>query len=99
MRVAVSEDPLGPFERKAELFNTFAIDSQVVYGDDGQLYLLYADNQVTGLSDDRPGTSVMIDRLVTRIRVRTNRARSSCPPWTRRSLPATVSAMAATGTP
>lgn len=65
MRVAVSEDPLGPFEKKAELFNTFAIDSQVVYGDDGQLYLLYADNQVTGLSDDRPGTSVMIDRLVT----------------------------------
>ena len=63
MRVAVSEDPLGPFEKKAELFNTFAIDSQVVYGDDGQLYLLYADNQVTGLSDDRPGTSVMIDRL------------------------------------
>lgn len=65
MRVAVSADPLGPFEKKAELFGTFAIDSQVVYGDDGQLYLLYADNQATGLSGDRPGTSVMIDRLAT----------------------------------
>ncbi|MBT1164879.1 glycoside hydrolase family 43 protein [Bifidobacterium felsineum] len=65
MRVATSVDPLGPFEKRAELFNTFAIDSQVVWGDDGQLYLLYADNQVTGLSEDRPGTSVMIDRLVT----------------------------------
>ncbi|NEG55106.1 glycoside hydrolase family 43 protein [Bifidobacterium platyrrhinorum] len=65
MRVAVSRDPLGPFAKRAELFDTFAIDSQVVYGDDGRLYLLYADNQVTGLSDDRPGTSVMIDRLVT----------------------------------
>lgn len=68
MRVAVSADPLGPFEKKAELFDTFAIDSQVVYGDDGHLYLLYADNQVTGLSDDRPGTSVMIDRMATPFR-------------------------------
>ena len=65
MRVCVSADPLGPFEKKAELFGTFAIDSQVVMGDDGQLYLLYADNQAVGLSDVRPGTSVMIDRLVT----------------------------------
>ena len=65
MRVAVSDDPLGPFEKKAELFDTFAIDSQVVRGDDGQLYLLYADNQVCGLSELRPGTSVMVDRMVT----------------------------------
>ncbi|MBT1174437.1 glycoside hydrolase family 43 protein [Bifidobacterium sp. LC6] len=65
MRVATSANPLGPFEKRAELFNTFAIDSQVVWGDDGNLYLLYADNQVTGLSEDRPGTSVMIDRLAT----------------------------------
>lgn len=65
MRVATSENPLGPFTKRAELFDTFAIDSQVVWGDDGRLYLLYADNQVTGLSADRPGTSVMIDRLAT----------------------------------
>jgi GH43 family beta-xylosidase len=65
MRVAVSAGPLGPFTKQAELFGTFAIDSQVVFGDDGRLYLLYADNQATGLSDERPGTSVMIDRLVT----------------------------------
>ncbi|OZG63051.1 beta-xylosidase [Bifidobacterium lemurum] len=65
MRVATSVDPLGPFEKQAELFDTFAIDSQVVMGDDGQLYLLYADNQEVGLSDVRPGTSVMIDRLST----------------------------------
>ena len=64
MRVATSPDPLGPFERQTELFGTFAIDSQVVYGDDGRLYLLYADNQAAGLSDYRPGTSVMVDRLV-----------------------------------
>lgn len=65
MRVATSRNPLGPFDKKAQLFDTFAIDSQVVYGDDGHLYLLYADNQVSGLSDFRPGTSVMIDRLIT----------------------------------
>lgn len=65
MRVAVSANPLGPFEKRAELFDTFAIDSQVVYGDDGQLYLLYADNQEMGLSEYRPGTSVMVDRLST----------------------------------
>ena len=44
------------------LSSLMEVFGQVVYGDDGQLYLLYADNQVTGLSDDRPGTSVMIDR-------------------------------------
>ena len=65
MRVAVSSDPLGPFEKKAELFGTFAIDSQAVMGDDGRLYLLYADNQVCGLSGLRPGTSVMVDRMST----------------------------------
>ncbi len=65
MRVAVSDDPLGPFEKKAELFGTFAIDSQAVMGDDGRLYLLYADNQVCGLSGPRPGTSVMVDRMST----------------------------------
>ena len=65
MRVAVSDNPIGPFEKKAELFDTFAIDSQVVRGDDGQLYLLYADNQVCGLSKLRPGTSVMVDRMLT----------------------------------
>ena len=65
MRVVTSNDPLGPFEKQAELFDTFAIDSQVVYGDDGQMYLLYADNQIQGLSDNRPGTSVMVDRLLT----------------------------------
>lgn len=64
MRVAVSKNPLGPFEKKAELFDTFAIDSQVVVGDDNQLYMLYADNQACGLSNLRPGTSVMIDRMV-----------------------------------
>lgn len=68
MRVAVSDNPLGPFEKKAELFDTFAIDSQVVLGDDGRLYLLYADNQAAGLSDHRPGTSVMVDRLATPFR-------------------------------
>ena len=65
MRVATSTNPLGPFEMKSVLFDSFAIDSQVVRGEDGILYLLYADNQVTGLSDFRPGTSVMIDRLDT----------------------------------
>ncbi|PLS27645.1 glycoside hydrolase family 43 protein [Bifidobacterium parmae] len=68
MRVATSDDPLGPFVKQAELFDTFAIDSQVVMGDDARLYLLYADNQARGLSDVRPGTSVMVDRLVTPFR-------------------------------
>lgn len=63
MRIAVSDSPLGMFSKQHELFDTFAIDSQLIYGDDNQLYLLYADNQVAGLNALRPGTSLMIDRL------------------------------------
>ncbi|WEV65017.1 glycoside hydrolase family 43 protein [Bifidobacterium sp. ESL0764] len=68
MFVAVSADPLGPFEKQNELFDTFAIDSQVVRGEDGELYLLYADNQTMGMDAVRPGTSVMVDRMETPLR-------------------------------
>lgn len=64
LRVAVSDTPTGPFELRKVLFDAFAIDSQVVKTADGRLYLLYADNQVKGSSDIRPGTSVMADRLI-----------------------------------
>ncbi|KAB8288398.1 beta-xylosidase [Bifidobacterium ramosum] len=65
MRVATADRPEGPFECVTTLFDGFAIDSQVVRGADGTMYLLYADNQRAGVSLDRPGTSVMIDRLDT----------------------------------
>jgi GH43 family beta-xylosidase len=65
LRVAISESPTGPFKMIRELFDVFAIDSQVFRMPDGRLYLIYADNQAHGLDIARPGTSVMADVLVT----------------------------------
>lgn len=64
MRVVTSESPLGPFTYAGTLFGTFAIDSQIFLDENGELWLFYADNQGTGLSASRPGTAVVVDRMV-----------------------------------
>ncbi len=61
MHVASSKDPLGPFENTKLLIPAFSIDAHVVQNESG-LYIFYATNEH---SADRPGTHVVVDRLLT----------------------------------
>ncbi|WP_168120169.1 glycoside hydrolase family 43 protein [Paenibacillus sp. HB172176] len=63
MKVAVSESPLGPFEYKKTLFDTFSIDSHVVKDEAGRYYLFYSNNEYSGTDPYRPGTVILVDRL------------------------------------
>ncbi|WP_187994507.1 glycoside hydrolase family 43 protein [Schaalia sp. JY-X159] len=64
LRVATSPSPLGPFTSLHTLIDgSFAIDADVVFDEDGTPYMFYASNEFTGLSLDRPGTSVVVDRM------------------------------------
>ncbi len=60
MHVAVSDSPLGPFEKLTCLYDRFTIDSHVVKTDAG-LYLWYAEDD---LNDTRRGTRVFVDKLI-----------------------------------
>ncbi|HZJ47414.1 MAG TPA: glycoside hydrolase family 43 protein [Acidimicrobiia bacterium] len=64
LQLAVSNDPLGPFEVTTTLFDTFSIDADVVRDSDGQFYLFYSTNDVTGLEHGNPGTAIVVDRLL-----------------------------------
>ena len=61
MHVASSASPLGPFENTKLLIPAFSIDSHVVKNENG-LFIFYATNEHNG---DRPGTHVVVDRLIT----------------------------------
>lgn len=65
MQVATSENPLGRFKVVAALGDHFLIDADVVSGPDGQEYLYYASNEFTDLDLERPGTTVVVDKLET----------------------------------
>jgi len=60
MRVAVADNPLGPFEYKNTLYHEFSIDAHVVKKD-SKLYMFYALNIEEG---DKIGTMVVLDRLI-----------------------------------
>ena len=60
LKVAVADNPLGPFEYEKTLFNYFSIDADVIEKN-GELHLFYAANDTSG---DKIGTMVMIDKLV-----------------------------------
>lgn len=64
LMVAVSDDPLGPYEYVDTLFDTFSIDPHVVRDVDGSLWLFYSTNDVMGLDRLHPGTSILVDRLL-----------------------------------
>lgn len=64
LQLAVSQNPLGPFEVTTTLFDTFSIDADVARDTDGQFYLFYSTNDVTGLSQGNPGTAILVDRLL-----------------------------------
>jgi beta-xylosidase len=64
IRVAVSERPEGPYEDAGRLSDadcSFAIDAHALLDDDGSWYLFYARDF---LDTDRPGTALVVDRLL-----------------------------------
>lgn len=64
LRVAISSDPLGPFEALHYLLlDEFAIDADVVFDQHGNPYMFYASNEFTGLDLNRPGTSIVLDKM------------------------------------
>ncbi len=64
LQLAVSNDPLGPFEVTTTFFTTFSIDADIVRDTNGQFYLFYSTNDVTGLEHGNPGTAIVVDRLL-----------------------------------
>ncbi|MFT0762107.1 glycoside hydrolase family 43 protein [Actinomyces sp. F1_1611] len=64
LRVATASHPLGPFTSQRRLRDDrFAIDADVVVAEDGSPLMFYASNEFTGLSLDRPGTAIVVDRM------------------------------------
>jgi arabinan endo-1,5-alpha-L-arabinosidase len=64
LRVAVADDPSGPFEDLGVDLTPaerFAIDAHPFRDEDGTWYLFYAHDVLDG---DRPGTSLAVDRLL-----------------------------------
>jgi beta-xylosidase len=69
LRVAVSEQPTGPFEDAGALLPEnsncpFAIDAHAFRDDDGQWYLFYARDFLDFSGEVRAGTALVADRLI-----------------------------------
>lgn len=62
--VATSESPEGPFAYRKTLYDTFSLDAHVVKDEKGHYYLFYSNNEYAGVNADRPGTVILVDRLV-----------------------------------
>ncbi|SFT05508.1 glycoside hydrolase family 43 protein [Paenibacillus sp. BC26] len=62
--VATSDRPEGPYTYVKTLYDTFTIDAHVVKDDQGRLFLFYSDNNTMGIDKDRPGTVILVDRLL-----------------------------------
>lgn len=61
LKVATSDNPLGPFNFEKRFFNFFSIDSQP-YFYNGELYLFYSTN-VMGSDGNMPGTCILVDKM------------------------------------
>lgn len=62
LQLAISHDPLGPFIWQAQLSELFSIDAHPVLWH-GERYLFYASDEWMGCDDERPGTSILLDKL------------------------------------
>lgn len=72
IRVAVADRPEGPYldsHRLSDENCSFAIDAHAFQDDDGQWYLYYARDF---LDTDRPGTALVVDRLIDMTRLEGN---------------------------
>ncbi|PZV11442.1 MAG: glycoside hydrolase [Leptolyngbya sp.] len=70
LRVAISSDPLGPYQDVGEPLVdpktcSFAIDPSPFQDDDGQWYLFYAQDFLDTDKGVRAGTALVVDRLLT----------------------------------
>ena len=69
LRVALSNHPAGPSEDSGKALvdpgkNPFAIDAHPFKDDDGQWYLFYATDFLDVSDSARPGTALVVDRMV-----------------------------------
>jgi len=64
LKVATATSPFGPFEYKKTLFHHFSIDAHVVKDHKGDFYLFYSVDHYMGLHEKRPGTSILVDKLM-----------------------------------
>jgi GH43 family beta-xylosidase len=67
LRVAMSRDPLGPFEDSGRVLtpdDPFTIDAHPFRDVDGQWYLFYARDFLTLDDEYRVGTGIVVDRLI-----------------------------------
>ena len=62
LKLAVSPSPKGPFSFVKQFFPYFSIDSQPVFWE-GQLFMFYSTNTYSGTKNNRPGTSILLDRM------------------------------------
>lgn len=62
--VAVADYPEGPYEMCRTLYDTFSIDAHVVKDERGDYYLFYSNNEYAGVDADRPGTVILVDKLI-----------------------------------
>lgn len=63
LKLAVSRNPLGPFEYQKTFFEEFSIDSHPVFWN-GQLSLLYSVNNWIGTEEKMAGTCILQDRML-----------------------------------
>jgi hypothetical protein len=59
MHVAMSDNPMGPFELKGQIAHPFSIDSHIVKTDEG-LFLFYSPNTFEG---ERIGTHIVVQKM------------------------------------
>lgn len=63
LKLAVSEDPFGPFVYQKTFFEKFSIDSHPVMRD-GELYMFYSVNDWLGLEKKMTGTCILVDKMI-----------------------------------
>lgn len=64
MLLATASSPQGPFAWQKTLFSSFSIDAHPVVWN-GDVYLFYSVNDWVGNCEDKPGTCILVDKLVT----------------------------------
>ena len=62
LKLAVSREPLGPFQYQKTFFEEFSIDSHPVVWN-GRLYMLYSTNNWIGTEEKIAGTCILRDRM------------------------------------